>query len=285
MRAKAVIQRDLEEKREARLAREAPTRQNLVQSAEQKQDAETTAQPREQTPPQETVSVNDTEIVEPEVPVTRSLSNHTSALASDAIPTATMIANTPIEMSRTDSQQNPTLIKTSQATSQPIGLGITTDLPISDSQTQDSLPVTAEGTSAVDSLFDTLETAGDDPFNFGDMDFSMDANTNGDPSQAANADFDLSTFGNDTQDFNMLDIPVTTSTNANNVAVSKVDEDIFADLGATGDASMDLDLGDMDMGEGNTFDDLFTAGDGDDLNTGTGEMEHGEFDQSFFGMD
>lgn len=112
----------------------------------------------------------------------------------------------------------------------------------------------------------------------------MDANNNQDPSQAANTDFDLSTFGNETQDFNMLDIPVTDTANTNNVPVTK-DDDIFGDLGTTGDANMDLDLGNIDMGEGNTFDELFTAGDGDDFNTGMGEMEHGDIDQDFFKLE
>jgi len=203
-----------------------------------------------------------------------------------AIPIATMTSADENDMSRTDSQQTPIPGSATQPTSEPIGLGISTDVNAAQSQSQDPLTATAEGaTSAIDSLFDLPDTAnGDDTFNFDDMDFSVDATNNQDPSQVQTAEFDLSTFGNDTQDFAMLDIPVANSTNQTNIPTSKED-DIFADLGAVADGDMDLDLGNMDMGEGNSFDDLFLAGDGDDLNTGTGEMEHGDFDREFFGLE
>ena len=169
------------------------------------------------------------------------------------------------------------------AASQPIGLGINTD-GAADSEA----PGTAEPqNSAIDSLFDIPdnENAGDSELDFENMDFSL-PDSNQDPSQTQAHDFDLSTFGSVTQDFNMNTMqtdsnPANDMTNANKEA-----DDIFGDLGNAGD-NMDLDL-DMDFGtaggEDSIFNDMFVETDDGGFGGG-GEMEHGEFDNAFFGED
>lgn len=169
--------------------------------------------------------------------------------------------------------------------SKPIGLGINTN-PV---PTTTSAPGTAGTTgpedSALDSLFDIPDDANGD-LHFENMDFSYNSNTNPDQSQTQNNEFDLSTFGNDSQDFTMSNIPpsndANTGTNTNNTSQNKPVEDLFASIDTTtGGDNMDLDLDFGTLGaEESVFDDMLYTTDGD----GGGDMQHGEFDNAFFGV-
>ena len=168
-------------------------------------------------------------------------------------------------------------------TAKPIGLGINTN----PEPTTTSTPGTAgPPDSSLDSLFGIPDDANGD-LNFDNMDFSYNTNTNQDQSQAQNNEFDLSTFGNDSQDFTMSNIPpsndANTGINTNNTSQNKPAEDIFASLDTTGGGdNMDLDLDFGTLGaEESVFDDMLFATDGD----GGGDMQHGEFDSAFFGLD
>jgi len=161
--------------------------------------------------------------------------------------------------------------------SKPIGLGINTE-----GVANSPAPGTAEPqNSSVDSLFDIPDNEnGDSELNFESMDFSLH-DSNQDPSQTQANDFDLSTFGANTQDFNMNEMQTDSNlVNTNNA--NKEVNDPF-DIGNTSD-SMDLDL-DLSMAdaEHSLFNDMFI---GDDAGiSGGGEMEHGDFDNAFFGLD
>jgi hypothetical protein len=161
--------------------------------------------------------------------------------------------------------------------SNPVGLGIDTT-----AATDDAAPATAGlPDSSIDSLFDIADSVNNDgtDMNFDSMEFLDSSNTQG------QNDFDLSTFGN-SQDFSMPDLhTINDGANANSNSNNKQD-DIFG-LGNTsgGDDMMDLDLelgtaGGVDS----VFDDMFFGG-GDDGNAGGGgEMEHGDYDNAFFGL-
>jgi hypothetical protein len=169
-----------------------------------------------------------------------------------------------------------------------IGLGINT-------QGIDTTPgpATAElQDSAIDSLFEDNENTGESGMSFDHMDFSMpESNTQTqtqDISQGQHADFDLSSFPTTSQDFNMPDLHNSNDANSNtNNNGNKQGDDLFDMGNATGgDDQMDLDL-DIGMagGEESTFDDLFFGGGDDDGLSGGAEMQHGEFDNAFFGLD
>lgn len=225
---------------------------------------------------------------EPSAEQTNNESSGAAEVNQTILDTSTLAQTSDLEATTTqqpsDSTPNTqqTMPASTQPTSRPIGLGITTEQPQDNAS---PLEETAPGaSSAVDSLFDIPNDENDNTFNFEDMDFSVDTANNQGQSQTQITDFDLSNFGNETQDFNMLDVPVTEASTTAINAASK-EEDIFADLGPTADGNMDMDLDNLDMGEGNSFDELFLAGDGDDGNMGGGgEMEHGEHDLAFFGL-
>ncbi|KAI9649292.1 hypothetical protein NHQ30_001864 [Ciborinia camelliae] len=186
--------------------------------------------------------------------------------------------------------------------SQAIGLGINTTLPAS---TDVPATTTAGGQdSSIDSLFDIPDNAANDDsaaLNFDNMDFTMpDSTTNTqtqDNNQTQNTEFDLSTFGNNPQDFNMNDLKPAneaSSNNANITTTNNKEGDMMDDLlnmtttansGTNGNNNnnmdLDLDLDNMVGAEESVFDDMFF---GDDGNVG-GEMEHGQFDNEFFGID
>lgn len=174
-----------------------------------------------------------------------------------------------------------------QAESKPIGLGIVTDGAGvgSGSETVDIQ------NSSIDSLFGPDDNnGGDSTLDFDNMDFLPDTNTNthGNDQSQAHDEFDLSSFGNTAQDFSMpdLNISMDVNSNTNNATTSnnanKANDDPFASLGiGSGGDSMELDLEPlgMDGAAGSVFDDIFFD---DDNNTG--EMQHGEFDDDFFGL-
>ncbi|PQE33593.1 hypothetical protein CJF32_00003464 [Rutstroemia sp. NJR-2017a WRK4] len=210
--------------------------------------------------------------------------------------------------------------------SQPIGLGIDTTMLAS---TDGTAPATAGGQdSSIDSLFDMPDSANNDDapaLNFDNMDFTMpDSGTNTQNQQTQNIEFDLSTFGNNSQDFNMGDLQpsneITSTTNTNNPsndALNNKQVDLSTDdflnmtAGSGGadtntntnnnndnnttndnnnnsnnNMDLDLDLGNMVGAEDSVFDDMF-FGDDDNGNLGgdLGSMEHGQFDNAFFGID
>jgi hypothetical protein len=163
----------------------------------------------------------------------------------------------------------------------PIGLGINTN-----AEPSTSAPATADAhDSAIDSLFDIPDDTNGE-LNFDNMDFSYNSNTNQDTSQTQNNEFDLSTFGNDSQDFTMSNMTATndtnTANNTTNTSQNKPVEDLFSGLDTTGTGD-NMELDNLDFGtlgaEESIFDDmLFGAGDG-------GEMVHGDFDNAFFELE
>jgi hypothetical protein len=198
----------------------------------------------------------------------------------------------PSQASTAIKAQNPTPPSSENkngADSKPIGLGIVTD-----GMVDASGPATAElQNSSIDSLFGPDDNNGDDSaLDFDSMDFLQDTSTNtqaNDQSQSQNNEFDLSSFGNATQDFSMPDMQTSTVTNNNNNTTltntnNKSNDDPFASLGNTSGDNMDIDLSDLGMAgaDDSVFDDMFF---GEDSNLGGGEMEHGEFDNAFFGLD
>jgi len=168
-------------------------------------------------------------------------------------------------------QQGPTPPSSMAETgsSKPIGLGINTE-----GTTTTSAPGTGDvQNSAIDSLFDIPdnENGGDSDLNF-EMDFSVPDSNTQNPSQTQNHDFDLSSFGNNTQDFNMAEL---TSNDANN---GNKQEDIFGNIGGNDSMDLDMDLN-LDGAEDSMFNDMYYADDGGL----SGGMEH-EYDDEFFGI-
>lgn len=177
-----------------------------------------------------------------------------------------------------------------------LGISISDAVPSAASEA----PVTAGlQSTTLDSLYDANNN-GESDLNFDDFNFSGDGTGNGNDDFGGNGgEFDLSSFGNQTNndsgdpnsilqglesfgdgtgaDFNLLEM----SNNA-------------TDNQGTGDSAGDdfgMSGGDLDMALGmganeSTFDDLLEGmdfGDGDD-GTGGDMMEHGEFDEEFFGL-
>ncbi|CAD6444133.1 38532dd9-3cb6-4ad9-a9b1-a67990361160 [Sclerotinia trifoliorum] len=166
--------------------------------------------------------------------------------------------------------------------------------------------------SSIDSLFDIPENAAKEdsaPVNFDNMGFTMlDATTNTqslDNNQTQNTELDLSTFGSNPQDFNINDLQPSHETSSNNAKTSTTNgkgnmvDDLLDMTGGSrannnsnninnnnNGMDLDLDLDDMVGAEESVFDDLFFGGD-DDANVGgeLSEMEHGQFDNAFFGID
>ncbi len=181
-------------------------------------------------------------------------------------------------------KQVPTPPSSNEPASKPIGLGISTEGILAESE-----PAAAEQqNSSVDSLFDIPDNDNADgsDLNFDSMDFSVhDSTTNPeahDQSQSQNNEFDLANFGSTSQDFNMADLHTSTQTVSTGNADSNTQiNDPFA---TSNNASMDLDLDtEMAGAEESVFDDMFFGGGDDDLSGGR-EMEHGDFDATFFGI-
>jgi hypothetical protein len=284
IRAKSVLLRDLEELRAKRIALENPV--PVVEEIESKVetvieiDQSATAE-NTQPSPQKTIKEEDTKPIENGQPTSNESIQPTQDPPKDTIKIPESSTTKPgpsPPQSANETGSNPQLI----------GLGINT-------QGIDTTPgpATAElQDSAIDSLFEDNENTGESGMNFDHMDFSMpESNTNTqtqDISQGQHADFDLSTFPTTSQDFNMPDLH--TSNDANNNANNNGNKqgDDLVDMGnaTDGDDRMDLDF-DLGMAEGeeNTFNDLFFGEVDDDGLSGGAEMQHGEFDNAFFGLD
>jgi len=164
------------------------------------------------------------------------------------------------------------------------GLGINTEVAPAT-----SAPATSDlQNSSIDSLFDMGENEhnnADSELNFDSIDYSN--------VQTSQNDFDLSSFGNHSHEFPNLETdfhaPDNNTTNNASTESKKPEDDVFNNIGNDATASSNLDL-DMDLGtaggDDSVFDDmLFFDGGNDGGMGGNGEMEHGEFDEAFFGID
>jgi hypothetical protein len=167
----------------------------------------------------------------------------------------------------------PSPLDDTSGKSNQVGLAIdTTATP------EDPAPATSgPPDSSIDSLFDMPDSVNNDgsDMNFDSMEFLDSNNT-----QNQN-DFDLSTFGN-TEDFNIDLQPSNGANNTNNTS-DKQDDTFGMENSGNGADMMDLDL-DLSAAPGDTsmFDDMFLDLDND---RGSGEeMEHGDIDNTFFGL-
>jgi hypothetical protein len=179
------------------------------------------------------------------------------------------------------------------------GLGITT--AVMEPSASSEAPMTSElQAEAFDSMFDNNDHNEGD-MNFDDFDFSGDGSGNQNPDfDSSGGVFDLSSFGNQTSndnaeagallqgldsfgdgtggDFAMLDLSNDATGNLGNV------ENSGNEFGMSG-GDLDTALG-MGVND-STFDDLLDGmdfGDGADGGTGGDMMEHGDFDDEFFGI-
>ncbi|TVY35405.1 hypothetical protein LSUB1_G005805 [Lachnellula subtilissima] len=272
-RAKSVISRDLEDLRAKRFVLENPAPPVIEEAP--------IGSGRVQPQPESNPTIKQEKFNSPE----KAANGLNKLQQSRQDPSKDTIITAPEPAKEIQVPSPPASSNETTTTGKPIGLGINTN-PV---PTTTSAPGTA-GTagpedSAIDSLFDIPDDANGD-LNFDNMDFSYNSNTNPDQSQTQNNEFDLSTFGNDSQDFTMSNIPpsndANTGTNTNNTSQNKPVEDLFAGMDTTaGGDNMDLDLDFGTLGAGESvFDDLF-ATDGD----AGGDMQHGEFDSVFFGLD
>lgn len=173
----------------------------------------------------------------------------------------------------------PSSLTDANSKSNPVGLGTDTT-----ATTDDPAPTTSGAPdSSIDSLFGIPDSSNNDgsDMNLDSIDF-----LNSNNAQDQN-DFDLINFG-DSQDFNMTDLQATNdSGNASSNTGNKQD-DMFNTANASGGGDMmvvDMDLG-AAGGDDSLFEDLLFFEGGDDSNTGgRNEMEHGEFDNAYFGLD
>lgn len=304
IRAKSVLGRDLEELRSKRIAAENPPVQIVEQSVAS--DPPPHMNHDENLP----VTINE-ERPQETTPMPTILKEEEGSVQND--PSKNIVHE--------EEMKEPMILSppsTNDNKSQPIGLGINTTLPAS---TDAPATATAGGPdSSIDSLFDMSDSAANDKsaaFDF-DMDFLIpDATTNTqsqDNNQTQNTELDLSTFGNNPQDFNMNDLQLSNEASSDNANINTTNTkgDSMDDLlnmtagSYTNDNSnnnnndngnnnnknknnnmdIDLDLDNMVGAEESSFEDMFFGGD-DDANVGEelGEMEHGQFDNAFFGIE
>jgi hypothetical protein len=274
LRAKSVLLRDLEDLRAKRFALENPV--PIVEEVEPVPEQELNG---------DSTMVDSAEQSTIKEELTQSASPEKEALNEIGLPSSIEdpAKEDIAKVEESKEQQVLTPPPSNGAASQPIGLGIDTE-GAADSEA----PGTGEPqNSAIDSLFDIPddENTGGSELNFEHMDFSLHG-SNQDPSQTQAHDFDLSNFGSATQDFSMntMQTDSNPANNANNA--NKEVEDIFGDLGNSGN-NMELDL-DMDFGaagaEDSLFEDMFIGTDDGGFGGG-GEMEHGKFDDDFFGLE
>ena len=184
----------------------------------------------------------------------------------------------------TEGAQGPSPPSSIQTKQEPAGLSIKTETATSN----DISPVVTNDIpdSAIDSLFDTsenLDNAADVDLNFDTMDFLVDSNTH-DNSQTQNTEFDLSTFGNNTSEFNMTELQVSNEPGNTKDTTMTNNDDLFGLATDGGGDLMDLD-NTMRPAEESSFDDLFFMGEDDGIGGGgSNEMEHGAFDENFFNL-
>ncbi|CZR57270.1 uncharacterized protein PAC_07159 [Phialocephala subalpina] len=278
LRAKAVILRDYEELRAKRLALENP--EPIIEEPEPQTDIAIDSE------------MNGTSLLaEPQEAATATIKEERAQTGSpekQAAPTSqdTKEGISPGQDIKPQNPTPPSSVERNGTDSKPIGLGIVTDGVSAPG------PSTAElQNSAIDSLFgeDTKDESADNSALDFAMEFLQDTSTDPqsqDQSQTQHNDFDLENFGSTSQDFSMPDMNISTDTNnINSNTQNKQNEDPFAmALTTTGGDSMDLDLGDFDTAgaDDSVFNDIFFGDESN--NVGGGEMEHGEFDNTFFGI-
>lgn len=271
MRAKAVLLRDLEELRSERIAAENPPEQVVEPvrgpSPEVEVPVESANAEESQPTPQAYIKEEKPDATE-----------EPSAIQDPQKEEIAKIPDPPKE------GQVPSPPSSNDAKGKPDsdGLDVNTTAPAAT-----ATPPT--GTSGledptIDSLFD-LHDSNDNNNNpdltFDGMDFLNDASMQ-DTSQTQNTDFELSTFGNNLQDFNMTDAQGSNLTQNTNTGAENPEDDLFGMINAAGgDELMDLDASNIRPAEETAFDDMFFGDDGG--LSGNQEMTD-EFDDAFFGI-
>ncbi|CZT40679.1 uncharacterized protein RSE6_00319 [Rhynchosporium secalis] len=277
IRAKSVLLRDLDELRAKRIALEnpVPILEEVVEetpTATNTTNGNTMLGSELHTSPQEAIK-EERSTRSPENRRENETQSPPPDLLAEAKSKPIEDVNPPLQDLAPPAPSNETSLE-----SKPIGLGITNE----------GAPAIHAGNlqnSSVDSPFEIAENeTNDSALNFDDIDFSLDTSTNiQDPSQSQSNDLDLSNFGNTNP---MPNNTITNANaNANSETKSKPVDDLFdfpQDIG-TGDA-MDLDMG-MAGAEDSVFDDMFFGGGEDEGASGGGEIQHGEFDNAFFGLE
>ncbi len=261
--------RDLEELRAKRYALENPV--PIVEEVEPIPEPELNEEvTMEDAAEQATIKEEDTQSKSPEKQVPGEISQGETSLDP---------AKEDIVKSAEDSkeQQGPTPPPSNDASSKPIGLGINTE-----GVANSPAPGTAEPqNSSIDSLFGPDDNTGGSELNFENLNFFIDSTQ--DPSQTQANEFDLAAFGTTSQDFNINDMQTEPNTVNNTNNTTKEADEPFS-IGNAGDTmDLDLDLG-MVGAEDSMFDDMFDYAGADAGLSGGGEMEHGDFDAAFFGL-
>jgi hypothetical protein len=273
LRAKSVLLRDLEELRAKRHALENPV--PIVEEVEPLPEPDLNGESTmADNPEQSTIKDENTQSKSPE----KRISGEMGQVQPSQDPAKEDIV---IDIEDSKEQQGLTPLLSNDTGSKPIGLGINTE-----GVENSPGPGTAEPqNSSIDSLFDIPDNdnTGGSELNFESMDFSFNDSMQ-DPSQTQANDFDPSTFGTTTQDFNMKDMQPDSNV-ANNVSNANKELDDLFNTGNTGD-SMELDMLDLGMAgaEDSMFEEMIEFGDDAGI-SGGGEMEHGDFDNAFFGLD
>ncbi len=289
VRARAVLLRDLEELRAKRIALENPVQvveeETRTTSEIEPSATNSTLADNSQSAPSPIVKEEKRPSRSPEKPATKD-TNQPSQEPPKAPASKVLEA--------TKEQQVPTPPQSSNeavSSSNPIGLGINTEGIAAAAGPDTAGPAD----SATDSLFGIPDNDNDNSgpdFTFDSLEFPAHDSTtitqNQDQSQTQNNDFDLTTFGGASQDFNISGIQTSADGNAANTTNSNLNkpvEDLFnlPDNTAGGDnMELDLNLDEMVGAEDSIFDDMF-FGNGDDGGIGGGgEMEHGDIDYAFF---
>jgi hypothetical protein len=167
----------------------------------------------------------------------------------------------------------PSSVNDTITKSNSIGLGMDTSASTEDPV----LAISGISDTSIDSLFDMVDSGENNGsvMNFDGLEFLDASNTQG------QNEFDLSTFGN-TEEAN-VDLQTMFDVGSN---VMDKQGDIFDGMLNTSGGGDMMDL-DMDLGtaggDASVFDDIY-FGDGDGGNMG-GDMEHGDIDSNFFGLE
>lgn len=158
------------------------------------------------------------------------------------------------------------------------------------SSAPDTQVTTGIADTSVDSLLEISadsDNHDDLALNFDDMDFPLADSIAGENTQSHSHDFDLATFGDNLQDFNMTDLQASHNIGeANNNAENKA-VDLFDIVNNTAGAAELMDV-DMDFNlrpaEESSFDELFLqTGEVEDV-PGGDDMVHDVYDKAFFGL-
>ncbi|KAF4624188.1 hypothetical protein G7Y89_g13986 [Cudoniella acicularis] len=298
LRAKSVLLRDLNELRSKRIALENPVpivEETTFENAAMTDSSVSESQSTVANQSQQTLQPESNTIIKEEK-ASRSPENAQPQPKSQPIqdPQKDSIKQVSDAPKGLQVPSPPASSNETSTTSKPVRLGINT---ATTTDPNASAPATAGAQdSAVDSLFDILDNdesnngnAGD--LNFDGMDFAFDSTTDNQDqtqtqTQTQTTEFDLSTFGTNSQDFSMPNLDTSANTNSGsktNPSQNKEVDGIFGDIsGTAGSDGMDLDL---NLGaDDSLFNDIFFD---DDLSAGGGtvDMEHGNFDSAFFGLD